>query len=103
MLLAAGDESRDPGKPAFIAIAKPEQAGAAFQLAHKLRTAGVRAEMEQAGRSLKGQLKQADRVGAVVTVIVGDDIQVKDMDSGEQREAPSAEHALEMVREATGA
>jgi histidyl-tRNA synthetase len=59
--------------------------------------------MEQAGRSLKGQLKQADRVGAVVTVILGDDIQVKDMESGEQREAPSAADALEMVRTVTGA
>ncbi len=103
MLLAAGEAPGAAGKPAFIAIAKPEQAAAAFQLAHELRTAGVRTEMEQAGRSLKGQLKQADRVGAVVTVILGDDIQVKDMESGEQREAPSADDALEMVREATRA
>ena len=41
--------------------------------------------MEQAGRSLKGQLKQADRLGARWTVIVGDAIEVKDMDSGEQQ------------------
>ena len=42
-------------------------------------------EIEQAGRSMKGQLKQADRIGARATVIVGDGIDVKDMDSGDQR------------------
>ena len=31
-----------------------------------LRAAGLRAQMEQAGRSLKGQLKHADRIGARV-------------------------------------
>ena len=50
---------------------------------------GIRVEMEQAGRSMKGQLKQADRIGARATVILGDAIEVKDMDSGEQREAPT--------------
>ena len=34
-------------------------------------SAGLRVELEQAGRSLKGQLKQADRIGARATVIVG--------------------------------
>ena len=36
----------------------------AFALAVALREAGVRTELEQAGRSLKGQLKHADRIGA---------------------------------------
>ena len=36
----------------------------AFALARQLRERGVRVELEQAGRSLKGQLKQADRIGA---------------------------------------
>ena len=47
----------------------------------QLRGGGLRAQMEQAGRSLKGQLKQADRLGARWTVIVGDEIEVKDMDT----------------------
>jgi histidyl-tRNA synthetase len=55
--------------------------------------------MEQAGRSLKGQLKQANRVGARVAVIMGDRIEVKDMDSGDQRPAESPERAVEMVEE----
>ena len=40
--------------------------------------------MEQAGRSMKGQFKHADRRGAIAVVIVGDGLELKDMDSGEQ-------------------
>ena len=54
-------------------------------------------QLEQAGRSLKGQLKQADRIGAGVTVIVGSGIEVKDMATGEQTAAANAEEALALV------
>ena len=37
----------------------------------ELRRAGVSAETEYAARSLKGQLTQAGRLGAVRTVVVG--------------------------------
>ena len=57
-------------------------------------------EIEQAGRSMRGQLRQADRIGARTTVILGDAIDVKDMESGEQREAADADEAVELVREA---
>ncbi len=55
-------------------------------LVQELRDAGRRAEMEHTQRSLKGQLKQADRLGAHYTVILGDTTEVKDMRTGEQRE-----------------
>ena len=61
----------------------------AFVLVGQLRSSGLRAQMEQAGRSLKGQLKQADRLGARWTVILGDEIEVKDMDTGAQQRAES--------------
>jgi histidyl-tRNA synthetase len=83
--------------PVFVAVAKPEAQHEAFRLARLLREAGVRAEIEQAGRSLKGQLKHADRLGARTTLIVGEAIEVKDMASGEQRTASSAEDAISMV------
>jgi histidyl-tRNA synthetase len=57
-------------------------------------------EVEQAGRSLKGQLKQADRIGARATVILGDSTEVKDMQSGEQRKAASDDELDRLVREA---
>ena len=100
MLLAAGDAPTEAPKTAFIAIANPELVSDAFQLAHRLRKSGLRTEMEQAGRSLKGQLKQADRLDAFVTVILGDAIEVKDMATGEQRPAESMERAVHMVHEA---
>jgi histidyl-tRNA synthetase len=104
MLLAAGDEEGAAASArVYIAIAKPEAARDAFRLARRLREAGLRAEMEQAGRSMKGQLKQADRIGAFATVILGDAIEVKDMRTGEQREAPSLDEVLELVREVTPA
>ena len=40
------------------------QSERAFALVRELRGAGLRAELDLAGRSLKGQMKQADRIGA---------------------------------------
>jgi histidyl-tRNA synthetase len=103
MLLAAGDEPVERPRPVFISYAVPDAARTGFQLARSLRDAGFRVETEQAGRSLKGQLKQADRVGAFVTVILGDSIEVKDMQTGDQREASSLDDVLELVQEVDGA
>jgi histidyl-tRNA synthetase len=64
----------------------------AFDLAREARRAGMAAQLELTGRSLKGQLKQADRVGARYVAIVADPAHasLKNMESGEQRElAPS--------------
>ena len=99
MLLASADEA-EPEERVFIAVAKPGSAPTAFELARRLRGDGIRVELEQAGRSLKGQLKQADRIGARTTVILGDGIDVKDMDSGEQREAAGPDEAIQMIHEA---
>jgi histidyl-tRNA synthetase len=102
ILLAAQDSRDSRVADVFVAIAKPESGGAAFLMTQRLRQEGLRVLMEQAGRGMKGQLKQANRVGARATVIVGDGIDVKDMDSGDQRAADSAERAVEMVRETVG-
>ena len=59
---------------------------AAFRLAADARRAGFAARLELAGRSLKGQLKQADRAGARYVAILGDEgTSLKDMETGEQR------------------
>jgi histidyl-tRNA synthetase len=102
MLLAAGERPAARDARVFVAIAKPDAARDALGLAQRLRGEGIRVEMEQAGRSLKGQLRQADRIGASATVVLGDTIEVKDMESGEQREAANADQVLQLVREATG-
>ena len=96
ILLAGALEAE--AEPPRVFIAGPGAVGA-FSLLRMLRAAGVRAEMEQAGRSLKGQLKQANRVGAAYTVIVGDEgLELKDMSTGEQRPVESADAVLEAVR-----
>jgi histidyl-tRNA synthetase len=93
ILMAAGAVEGDDGIDVFVAGTGRD----AFKLVGQLRGSGLRAQMEQAGRSLKGQLKQADRLGARWTVILGDDIEVKDMDTGAQQRAESVDQVLGMV------
>jgi histidyl-tRNA synthetase len=94
-----GDDDGGPDARVYIAVAKPEARRQAFGLARALRDEGIRAELEQAGRSLKGQLRQADRIGARAAVIVGDAIDVKDLASGDQSEVGGREELVERVRE----
>ena len=100
ILLAAAEDEAAEDSRVYVALAKPDAAREGLRLARRLRAEGFRVEMEQAGRSLRGQLRQADRIGARWTVIVGDGIDVKDMDSGAQRRAADAEEALALVRAA---
>jgi histidyl-tRNA synthetase len=97
ILLASRHESERHAPDVFVVVAKPEAAGTAFGLAAKLRERGLHAELEQAGRSVKGQFKHADRVGARRVVIVGDAIEVKDMESGEQHEVAGVDEAVAAV------
>jgi histidyl-tRNA synthetase len=99
VLLAAGTEDEERGRRVFISFAKSGATAEALDLARRLRGDGVRVELEQAGRSLKGQLKQADRIGAGAVVIFGDGIDVKDMNSGEQRAAENLDDAFAKVGE----
>ena len=67
---------------------------------YRLRRAGVRADAAAGGRSLKSQLRGADRAGARVAVIVGDapwPAAVRDLRSGEQQPAQTPEQAEELV------
>lgn len=69
----------------------------AFDLATQLRARGCRAECDHQGRGLGGQLKQADRVGARVALIVGEDerasgeVLLRDLRSGDQARVPLGE------------
>ncbi len=64
----------------------------AFKLAHTLREAGLNAEIELLGRSVKAQMKYADKIGARYSVILGDNeietgkCNLKNMETGENRE-----------------
>ena len=65
----------------------PTWGATAFSLARDARRAGLNAQLELAGRSLRGQLKHADRIRARYVAIVGEEgTSLKNMESGEQLE-----------------
>jgi histidyl-tRNA synthetase len=86
VLLALHHEGGSPPVQVFVA-APDAQREMALGLVLELRRAGVSADLDLAGRSIKGQMKQADRSGADITVILEEDgrASARDMDSGEQR------------------
>jgi len=87
ILLALGESDDEVARDAFIAVADAAQQRQALVLATELRHAGFSAEVDLAGRGLKGQLKHADRIGARRVLILDPDgsAQLRDMQSGEQR------------------
>ncbi len=64
-----------------------------FELARNARLAGLNAQLELTGRSLKTQLKHADRIGARYVAIVGDNgvATLRNMQSGEQHDTELAD------------
>jgi histidyl-tRNA synthetase len=98
ILLALGESPAPSRRDVFVAVADDGQRSRAMALVTELRHAGHSAELDLARRSLKGQLKQADRIGARFTVILDADgsAQLRDMDSGEQREVDPARVSEEL-------
>jgi len=86
IVLAAGEQAvAAPLVDLFVAYEGEADRWFAFQIVHEARRAGLAAQLELAGRSLKGQLKQADRIGARWVAILGEEgATVKEMESGEQ-------------------
>jgi histidyl-tRNA synthetase len=71
----------------------------ARDLARELRGKGYKTDVAYAEGSLKSQLKRADRLGATLTIITGEDeaargaVTLRDMKSGNQQEIPLNELA----------
>jgi len=86
-------------KPVDAMIAHHGAAGRriAVRLAGEWRDAGLRVEIDYMDRSLRAQMKQADRLGARLVVIIGEDeasrgvVRVRDMATGEEREMRAEE------------
>ena len=98
ILLAAGDRESEPAQAeVFVAVPKDERRRAGFLVLRRLQ--GERsAVMGEPGRSMKGQMKHADRVGARWTVIVEEKgFELKDMESGDQRPVATADELLEAL------
>ncbi len=103
MLIAAGEH---PAAAPFcdLYVAHEEGGGvAAFALAAEARAAGLAVQQELGGRSIKGQLKQADRAGArYVAIVARDTTRLRDMDSGEQEDLPAPAAAVNRVLKGRG-
>jgi histidyl-tRNA synthetase len=88
ILLALDEDHGQPQRDLFVAIADPALRLRAFDLARRARRVGKAVELDLAGRSLKGQLKHADRINAAQVLILEADgsAQLREMGSGEQRD-----------------
>ena len=98
IVLALEEAQPTADRDVFVA-ASEGQRDEALALVTALRRAGLRAELDLAGRSMKGQMKQADRVGARHAVILDEDgrAALRDMSSGEQREVDPGRVAEELA------
>ncbi len=91
MLMAAGELPVAPSlTDLYVGMHAPAAGRTAFALVREARRAGLQAQLELAGRSLKGQLRHADRIGARYVALVGDGpsapVSLRDMASGEELE-----------------
>jgi histidyl-tRNA synthetase len=79
---------------AFIAVASPIAEDVAFKLLYDLRRAGVRADRDYLSRSLKAQMRYADKLGARFVLILGDEelrensVTIRDMQRSQQWREP---------------
>jgi histidyl-tRNA synthetase len=87
ILLALDEEVTSAGMDLFVVVPDPELTTKAVALVSELRHLGLAVEMDLAGRSVKGQFKQADRVGAAHTLILepGGTASLKNMNTGDQQ------------------
>jgi len=75
----------------YIAVLGDEAMPVAFQLAQNLRYSGIRADLEYTARSLKAQMKTANKLDAQYVVMIGEDeikaksATVREMGSGDQQ------------------
>lgn len=87
----------EPEVDAFVATTGEATRSEAFRLLAMLRRSGLKAEMDYLDRSLKAQLKYANKLGVRFTIIAGETelsrgvVVVKDMGEGTQQELPVAE------------
>jgi len=82
-----GEEDLENGPPpgGLGSALRAERRRAAFGLLRAARSAGLTAQMELAGRSLKGQLSHANALGArYVAIVENGETVLRDMEGGEQ-------------------
>ena len=77
---------------------------AAFKLVQALRKAGLKADMDHVGRSLKAQFKYANKLNAAVTATLGDEevaqgvVKLRDMQTREEKTVRLEDAAAELLK-----
>ena len=81
-----------PPKPEYFIVTHGDEARKfAVELIRQLRAEGISADMSHNPKSMKAQMKLANRIGARYTIIIGEDelssqkVKVRDMESGEEK------------------
>jgi histidyl-tRNA synthetase len=105
-ILLASTAPTEPARTidAYVVTATADAHSSAFALATELRAAGVGVDLDLAGRSMKGQMKDAARSGARWAVILGADelaagtATLKDLSTGEQETVPRDEIERRVAR-----
>jgi histidyl-tRNA synthetase len=94
LLLILPREHRPADLALFIAALGEEAQKEAFSLSCRLNRSGVRTMIDYEGRSLKAQMRRADKFGARFVLIIGEDEQrsgkaiLRDMEKKKQEEVP---------------
>jgi histidyl-tRNA synthetase len=98
LALLLGDKRQARHSPApFVAALGDAAQGRAFVLMHQMQRQGLRVEIDYQGRSLKAQMRRADKLAAPLVLIIGEDElargvgQLRLMADSSQREVALAE------------
>jgi histidyl-tRNA synthetase len=88
-IVAAMPDAGEPRLDVFVAVATPDRTAAAGAWVRTLRATGHRVDWVTGARSLKAQFKAADRSGAAVVAIVGEEwdagqVRLKRLATGEE-------------------
>ncbi len=106
-ILLVAEQRPEPQPLTLLFVALGDDSTAArisgFALSNSARHAGIPAQIELAGRSLKGQLKHAGRLDARYIAVVGDNrIELKDRESGEQTVCDGVDQVIAAVLRGRG-
>jgi histidyl-tRNA synthetase len=103
MLLVLDKKGKGPKVTVFVAVTGESLRGPAFEILNSLRKEGIASDYDYCQKSLKGQLRFAQKKGASFVIIVGDDefkqgcVLVKDMEKGTQKKVKIGDLCSELI------
>ncbi|MCI4367775.1 MAG: His/Gly/Thr/Pro-type tRNA ligase C-terminal domain-containing protein, partial [Thermoplasmata archaeon] len=84
----------EPGLDTYVVAVTPSEVPIALEITHRLRRAGLSADMDLLGRSMSRQLREADRRRARRALLIGPQevakgiVMERDLATGQQTERP---------------